>query len=393
MSLAGNRKRRRSAERPAARRGAARIAGAWTAAAALIFAGLLFAQAPAGPVRPPAGAPPQRAEPQEPIRVKVELVTTPVTVTDAAGELVLDLQPSDFRVYDNNVEQRIEDFDLGGDPLSVVIVIERSARAEVFLPAVRRTGILFTQVVLGQTGEAALLTYDDRVEHLLDFTGDHEAIEKAIAGIRLGTRGARMHDALAQAVGMLRRKPDGRRRVVIMVGLPRDQGSETPLGAVLREAQLNSITIYTVALSPTAAALRAEPQRAGTPSPFPEGVQPAPGIPGQPQTPTTQQHARGQIDILNAIIFLVQTAGNAVGQNSLELASAGTGGRYVPTFRDRSIDRAIDEIGGELHAQYTITYRPTGVEPAGYHEIRVELRRPGLTARARPGYFLAPPQN
>ncbi len=37
-----------------------------------------------------------------------------------------------------------------------------------------------------------------------------------------------------------------------------------------------------------------------------------------------------------------------------------TGGLYQSTVRDASIEKAIDEIGGELHAQYTLSYRPTG---------------------------------
>jgi hypothetical protein len=39
-----------------------------------------------------------------------------------------------------------------------------------------------------------------------------------------------------------------------------------------------------------------------------------------------------------------------------------------------------------------LTYRPTGTDPVGYHEIKVQVRRPGLTVRARPGYYLAPPE-
>jgi len=362
---------------------------------AMATAGATFGQAPAGPLPPKPGVQPQTAptsEARPQIHVKVDLVTAPATVRDPSGELVLDLDQRDFRVYDNGVEQKIEHFDLGGDPLSIVIVVETSSRIEPFADAIRKAGILFSQIVVGETGEAAILGCDDATPLLLPFSSDHDRIEKTFATLRLGTSGLRLYDALSQAVGMLGNRPANRRRVIVVVSEAVDTGSENKLGAVLREAQLGNITLYSVGLSSTAAMLRSEPKQVGPPSPFPPGTFPTPGIPGRPQTPTTQQQEYGNIDLLAAVIWLVKTAANAVGQNPLELASAGTGGLHVATFRERSIENAIDQIGGELHAQYTLSYRPTGTAPSGYHEIKVLVSRPGVVVRTRPGYYLGPPQ-
>ncbi len=48
----------------------------------------------------------------------------------------------------------------------------------------------------------------------------------------------------------------------------------------------------------------------------------------------------------------------------LEVATTATGGAYLSTYKDRSIERAIDEIGGELHSQYTVSYAPTDANTA-----------------------------
>ncbi len=358
----------------------------------LLSAGPALAQAPAGPLPPKPGAKPQLAPSKPQIRVKVDLVSTPVTVRDTSGELVLDLGERDFRVFDNRVEQKIEHFDLGGDPLSVVILLETSSRIEPMMEAIRRTGILFSQTVVGQTGEAAILGIDDATTVLLPFTTDPERIEKTVSTLRLGTSGLRLYDGLSQAVGLLRNRPTERRRVIVVVSEAADTDSENKLGAVLREAQLNNIALYSIGLSTTAALLRAEPKQPA-PSPFPPGTFPTPGIPGRPQTPTTQQQERGNIDLLAAVIWLVQTASNAVREDALEVASAGTGGLHVGTFRERSIEKAIDQIGSELHAQYTLSYRPSGSDASGFHEIKVVVSRPGLKVRTRPGYYLAPPSS
>jgi VWFA-related protein len=91
--------------------------------------------------------------------------------------------------------------------------------------------------------------------------------------------------------------------------------------------------------------------------------------------------------------WAVQHAENQVKDHALELAAAATGGIHLATFRDRSIEKAIDEIGGELHSQYSVSYTPTGTGSMGYHEIKVSVDRAGLKVRARPGYYLAAQEN
>lgn len=357
----------------------------------VLAAGAGFAQAPPGPLPPKPGArvqppPPEKAQ----IKVKVDLVSTPVTVRDKTGEMVMDLEQKDFRVYDNGVEQRVEDYDLGGDPISLVIVAETSSRIEALLPAVRRTGILLTETVLGQTGEAAVVAFDDDIRLDLPFTGDHTRIGKAMETLRMGTSGARLYDAIAAGVSLLKERPLNRRRVILVVAEAADTGSERTLGEVLREAQLSNVVIYSATLSTTAAMLRAKPKQSGPYPIGPEGTFPLPGRAGRPQTPTTEQQDRTRLDLMALLIWLVSQAANAVGDNALDLATVGTGGLNVATFKDASIENAISTIGAELHAQYTLTYRPTGTDPAGYHEIKVAVARHGVTVRSRPGYYVAP---
>ncbi len=180
--------------------------------------------------------------------------------------------------------------------------------------------------------------------------------------------------------------------MIVAVTEAADTGSETKLGQVLRESQLANITIYSVGLSTTAAELRAPPKQTGPPQISPPGTFPLPPMPGTPQTPTTEQQRYGNVDLLALVMWMVQRAANAVGQNSLELAAVATGGMHLATLRDRSIEKAIDQIGGELHAQYMLSYRPAGTDPVGYHEIKVQVARRGVKVRSRPGYYLPPPE-
>ena len=348
----------------------------------------LAAQGTQGPIAPKSGATVQKP-PDNAIRVRVALVSMPVAVQDSKGEMVLDLQKMDFHVLDNGVEQTVESFDLGGEPLSAVLVFETSTRIAPLLPAVQKSAIVFTQTVVGPSGDAAVLGYDETVDKLLPFTADHDQIEKSIANLKPATSGARLYDALSDAVSLLRERPPTRRRVIIVVGEAKDTGSREKLGEVLRQAQLANVVIYTVGLSTTAAELRSESRPAQTIQATPPGTFGMPPVPGTAQTPTSEQQQRGgSMDLLALAEWTVQHATAVVKDHALEVATVATGGMYQSTFRDHSIENAVDAIGGELNAQYTLSYHPVESDAAGYHQIKVTVDRPDVKVRTRPGYYL-----
>jgi VWFA-related protein len=341
------------------------------------------AQAPAGPITPSRDIQP----PQKPtVHVNVDWVTTPVTVRNGKGELVLSLGEKDFRVLEDGVEQKIEHFDLGGDPMSVVIVVENSSRVEPMLPAVRKTGILFSQLLMPGDVQAALVTYDDAPHILQPFTASGDAIERAMNHLPPGLSGAELFDALSEGVDLLSRQPKTRRRILLVMAEATDTGSETKLGEVLRAAQLQNVTIYCVGLSTTAAQLRATPREPT--SPYPPGISPMPGPPGIPQTPSTTQIENTSADLGALGIWIVQHVKDSLKDHVLEVAAKATGGEHVAAFKDNSIEKAVSRIADELHAQYTLGYRPTSGDLPGFHNISVRVDRSGLKVLARPGYYL-----
>src|SRR5713101_7543450 len=380
-----------------------RFGGSATMAFMLFLCIPARAQAPSGPLPPKPGVtvqqPPRDTQPK--VKVQVALVNTPVTVRDARGEMVNNLEAQDFQITDNGVAQQISHFDLGGDPISAVILIETSSRIAPLFPEMRKTGILFTQTVMGPSGEAAVVGFNDAVDKLQDFTTNGDQIEKTVTRLQTGTSGSKLYDAMAVAVEMLTGRPEatadkpGRRRVLMILSEATDVGSETKLGEVLRKAQLANVTIYSVGLSTTSAELRQKPKDTRIHS-TPPGTFPLPPQPGVPQTPTSEENRYGNIDLMAAAVWVVQHIHDQVKDHALELAATATGGVHLSTFKDRSIEKAIDEIGGELHSQYTISYTPTGSDAIGYHEIKVNILRrdaKNLKVRARPGYFLAPPES
>ena len=321
--------------------------------------------APAGPLHPKPGVPPEPMPPAEQlkhaIRVRVNQVTTPVIVRDSSGEMVFDLKEPDFKVYDNGTQQKIDHFDVGGDPLSIVLVMEASSHIAPMFPTMKRAGIIFAETVMAQSSEAAVISYDSTVDLRAKFTTDTDEVRETIEHLPIGVDDSLLYDAMSRGISMLTERPAVRRRVMLVVGEAQDSGSAARLGEVLRQAQLANVTIYSIGLSTAMADLRAKPEQ----------VNDSP-------------------DLMALAIWLVKTGKNALTTNSLAVASKATGGLHVNPVRDRSIEKGMDAIGGELHAQYTISYRPSGEDPEGYHEIKVEVDRSSITVRARPGYYIAP---
>ena len=55
----------------------------------------------------------------------------------------------------------------------------------------------------------------------------------------------------------------------------------------------------------------------------------------------------------------------------------------------KDLERAVSEIGSELHSQYMLTYRPTNQDEAGFHQIVVQVKHRDLKITTRDGYYWA----
>ena len=359
-----------------------------------------LAQTPDGPMVPRPDVPIQQApkRAQTTLKANVVLVNAPVTVRGSKDQIVTSLAAADFRLTDHGVLQTISHFDVGTDPLSLVVLIETSSRVAPLLPAVQKSGILITETILGQNGEAAIVGFNDTIDKLLPFSKNPDAIQSAVAQIHASTSGSRLYDAMGVGVEMLTAAPEpaadtpGRRRVLLVVSEATDVGSQAKLGEVLRKAQLANVTIYSVGLSTTRALLQQEPKQNHTDI-APPGTYPLPPIPGKPPVPEEEDpRLNNTVDLMALAVWAVSHIADKVSAHALEVAAVATGGAHFATFKDRTIEKALDEIGGELHTQYTLGYSPAGTTEDGYHEIKVSLvdaKYKNLKIRFRPGYYLA----
>ena len=160
----------------------------------------------------------------------VEVVTVPVTITGPDGEYVTVLEANDFKIFDNNVQQKIDSFEVSFLPISMVICVQSSDRIEAILPDIKKTAVLFTDMVLGRFGEGALLAFDSRVRLMEDFTNDTKKIDTALKKISVGSSAVRLADAVYEGIRMLRKRPKTHRRIVVVLSESQNNGSEVGMG-------------------------------------------------------------------------------------------------------------------------------------------------------------------
>ena len=338
----------------------------------------------------------QEDVPGQVFRATVNVVVAPVTVTDRDGNYVNGLKPSDFRLLDNEKPQDIK-VDISYIPISLVVAVQANWDMESILPKLRRIGPLFQGLVTGDAGEVAVLCFDHRIQVLQDFTNDSDLISQAMMKLKQGSSTSAMIDAVTTGIRMLAKRPANRRRILLLISETRDRGSEGRVRDALTLAQVNNVLIYTVNVNRLAATFTTK-MMAPRPDPLPAGSRPLPAnVPPTPEA-TRQIGVTGpsnSADFIPLFVEIFKQVKAIFVDNPSEVFTGYTGGREYSFLSQRDLERAVSNIGQELHSQYLVSYSPNDKMEAGWHDIRVEVLDStgrdmrGVKVRYRPGYWLA----
>lgn len=260
------------------------------------------------------------------LRVPVPLVVAPTSVTDHSGNFVNGLTAADFELYDNGVRQQIyEDDDFL--PISLAVAIQSNLNKHA-VERMRALGPLLGALVVGVGGEAAIFTFSDKLELQQKFTPDLGRLTHTLRRIEFAPKPGHVIDASLEAIRLLDQRPELRRRILLLVSDSKDFGSESTLADALSDVAMSNTLVYWLNVGRGAA-------------------------PGDPVPAITRY----------------------------------TGGREYSIASQHALERAITQIGEEIHGQYLLTYTPARTQSAGFHTIRVIARHSGIEVRSRPGYW------
>jgi VWFA-related protein len=300
------------------------------------------------------------------IRVPVRLVTLPALVFSRESRFLPGLQLADFRVLDNGRPQVIS-LETTSAPVSVAIAVQVSQDVRQYVPFIAKTGSTLDALLVGASGESAVLTYGSEITVVKPF--DARDVQSTLRAISPAGKPARMLDAGIRAVTLLSQRPPSRARVLLFIGQPMDSGSESTLASLRDSAENANVAVYALTLPELGKAfvsdtfslqgLSSREDRGG----FKAGID-----------------AAMLISVLNRRTSAVAAA------DPFSILTAATGGTQFHFRKQRQLEDAVAAIGVELRSAYLLSYYPNSAE-TGYHSVKVEVDVPGAKVFSRPGYW------
>jgi Ca-activated chloride channel homolog len=284
----------------------------------------------------PAGA---RTQPPA-FRAGVDVVTMSVTATDSSRRYVTDLERAEFHVFEDGRPQQLTYFRKSGVSLALALLIDTSASMEQSLPMAQDAAIGFTRE-LAKDDIAAIIDFDSRVELRQTFTGDHDALERAIRKTSAGGSTSlynAVYIALKELAKTVGDEPvtEPRRRAIILLSDGEDTSSLVSFDEVMDAATRADTAIYAI------------------------------GLLGRDPSGRRPQEAE----------FVLR-----------RLAQQTGGSAFFPSDA-KELLTIYSQIRAELSNQYFLAYESSNPRRDGqFRRIAVRVERPGVIARARPGYY------
>ncbi len=295
---------------------------------------------------------------QTPFKSGASTVAVYTTVTDSTGRLVPNLTKEDFEVYDNGKLQPISVFQNEAQPLSIIVMLDRSgSMADNYRLVTRATEELVRG--LAPADKARIGSFADKI--LIEpeeFTSDHRTLINILRTEQKPDGPTPLWNATNKALASLVDQ-DGRKVVLLFTdGVDSPGGFKTNNSSVMDvidRASRDDVMIYTIGLEAR----------------LPYGKQQAPlgGLGGFgggfEQRGMTQRPDPGLPKIADE-----------------------TGGGYFELTRTDDLRQTFARVIEELRQQYTLGFAPPKLD-GKRHEIEVKLKQKGMKARARKNYVAA----
>ncbi|MBL8181411.1 MAG: VWA domain-containing protein [Blastocatellia bacterium] len=293
-----------------------------------------FAQASPSPTPTPKPTP-NVLEDDTVYKVDTELVNISVRVIDRAGRPVNKLSESDFKIFEDNVQQQIEFFSRSELPTNYAIVVDNSGSLRSQLEKVIEAGKILVSSN-GPNDETQLIRFvgKDKISIEQDFTSNKADLNDSLDNLFIEGGQTAITDAVYLAVENVEdyekssKAVDRKRRAIILVtdGEDRDSFySDKQLFDLLRESE-------------------------------------------------TQIYVIGFVSELSSEGSIIRKSAQSKAKSYLERMATETGGKaYFPNSVDELAGIAKD-IGAELRTQFSIGYVPTNDRKDGtFRSIKVQV--------------------
>lgn len=315
------------------------------------------------------------ARPQEPqtvdtISIDTNLISVPVIVSDRDNRYVPDLKVEAFRLFDNQMEQRIIYFDTGEEPLNVVLMLDTSLSTSGVLDDIRKAAKDFLKALRPQD-RAMIVTFDWQFQKLSDLTSNRKQLDDGIKHAKAGRYpGTVLNDALMD-VSKNVLQPIRGRKAIILLSDGEDVGSVVNPDDLIRAQSEGDAMIYSIYYQPEMQRLFGPGHRGGGPPgggrfPFHHAATQRPGGPRGRGGPPWKGGNEG-IDLMETLAEV-------------------TGGRFYEG-ETKKLKETFALIAEELRHQYRLGFYPEDLKRDGsVHALQVKVTLQNVSVRSRHEY-------
>ena len=292
----------------------------------------------------------QESAQQPTFRSGTRTVAVYATVSDREGRLVPDLTRDDFEILDNGKLQPIAIFSSEIQPITVVMMLDRSGSMESNFRLIEAAGEAFV-ARMGAGDKARIGSFASRIQlDPEDFTSNQNELVRILRSDLQREGPTPLWNAVNVAITHL--LPQEGRRVVLVF----TDGADNPgnfkfnnasVMDVIARAQRENVMVYAIGLASVA----------------PPGFRGSRGFGGF-GGPGTARHGPDP---------------------SLPAIAAETGGGYFELTRAEDLKSTFARVADELHRQYMIGFEPARLDNKT-HKLELKIKKPGLKARARKSY-------
>jgi Ca-activated chloride channel homolog len=195
-----------------------------------------------------------RANQQQPrgrtIHARTDLVTILASVTDADGRPMPDLTQDAFQIAEEGVPQKLEYFEAQTNrPLDLALMVDTSLSAYKDLRFETDAAAHFIGQVVRPGDTLAVFEFSEVVTRLSDFSPDVTQLQAAVRRVTPGS-GTSIYDAVVLGSGALKRRPEGRRRAIVLVTDGGETTSISKFDETRRAAIASGALLYTIIIRP-----------------------------------------------------------------------------------------------------------------------------------------------
>ncbi len=324
------------------------------------------------------------------------------TVTDAGGRLIPDLTRDQFQIDDNGRRQELTIFANEIQPITVVMLLDRSTSMRANFGLVEKAAEEFVSVML-PADKARIGSFSDRIQvDPRDFTSDHGELLN-ILRTDLQTEGPTpLWNAVNVGITALLHQ-QGRRVVLVFtdgMDAPMNfSNNNSSLKDVMKRAEEENVMVYAIGLAGSSGYGRGSGGSGGPGGGFGGpgggGGRRGGGGGGGGRRGGGGRGGRGGFGGRGS-----GGRGFSGGRGyqidkpdeGLPKIAAATGGGYFELTSTDDLNATFTRVADELHHQYALGFTPTKLD-GKMHALQVRLTTEGLTARARKSYLATTPRS